>query len=103
MVGWTGDYADPNNFLFTHFGPGNEVEAGYKNQEVWDLLGKAGAATSQDESAKFFKQAGALINKDLPRIPIVHAPPIYAAKKGVQGWVPSPTGSESFASVFIQK
>jgi peptide/nickel transport system substrate-binding protein len=103
MLGWTGDYADPNNFLFTHFGPGNEVEAGYKNQDVWDLLGKAGGATSQDEAAKFYKQAGALINKDLPRIPIVHAPPVYAAKKGVEGWVPSPTGSESFASVFIQK
>jgi peptide/nickel transport system substrate-binding protein len=103
MLGWTGDYADPNNFLFTQFGPGNEKEAGYKNEQVWDLLGKAGAATSQDASSKFFKDAGALINKDLPRIPIVHAPPVYAAKKGLQGWSPSPTGSESFASVFIEK
>jgi peptide/nickel transport system substrate-binding protein len=103
MLGWTGDYADPNNFLFTHFGPGNEPEAGYKNEQVWDLLGKAGAAPTQEASTQFFKEAGALINKDLPRIPIVHAPPVYAAKKALQGWSPSPTGSESFASVSIQK
>ena len=103
QLGWTGDYADPNNFLFTHFGPGNEDEAGYKNQELWDLLGRAGAATSQEESARLFQEAGLIINRDVPRIPIVHAPPVYAAKKALQGWTPSPFGSEPFKDISIQK
>jgi peptide/nickel transport system substrate-binding protein len=38
MLGWTGDYGDPNNFLYTHFGPGNEAELGYKNEELWGIL-----------------------------------------------------------------
>jgi len=44
-----------------------------------------------------------LINTDLPRIPIVHAPPVLAAKKALQGWVPNPTGGESFAPISITK
>jgi peptide/nickel transport system substrate-binding protein len=103
MLGWTGDYGDPNNFLYTHFGPGNVKEAGYSNEEVWKLLGDAGAATSPAESIALFQKAGKLINADLPRIPIVHAPPVLAAKKSLTGWVPNPTGGESFAPISITK
>ena len=103
MLGWTGDYADPNNFLFTHFGPGNAQEAGYTNEEVWTLLEQAGSATTEEESIRLFKEAGQLINTDLPRISIVHAPPVLAAKQALEGWIPNPTGGESFASIFIEK
>jgi len=103
MLGWTGDYLDPNNFLFTHFGPGNEVEAGYKKEEVWNLLRQAAAATNEAEAIRLFHEAGRIINEDIPRIPIVHAPPVNAAKQGLEGWIPAPTGGESFAPVFIQK
>lgn len=103
MLGWTGDYADPNNFLYTHFGPGNVKEAGYTNEQVWKLLSDASAATSPQESIKLFQEAGKLINADLPRIPIVHAPPVLAAKKSLEGWVPNPTGGESFAPITITK
>lgn len=101
MLGWTGDYGDPNNFLYTHFGPGNEDEAGYKNEEVYTLLQDAGSATTQEDAATLFQQAGELINKDMPRIPIVHAPPVFAQKKALSGWLPNPTGGESFAPITV--
>ena len=101
MLGWTGDYGDPNNFLFTHFGPGNMAEAGYDNPEVTTLLQDAGSATTQEDSAKLFQEAGLIINKDMPRIPIVHAPPVFAQKKALTGWVPNPTGGESFAPIMV--
>lgn len=104
MLGWTGDYADPNNFLFTHFGPGVIKQSSYENQEVFDLLSDAAVAPSQEESAELFKQAGVILNQDLPRIPVVHAPPIYAQQAAMDGWVPSPTGSgDNFAAIFIEK
>jgi len=103
MLGWTGDYGDPNNFLYTHFGPGNEPELGYKNQALWDILQQAGSAKTEAESTKLFQDAGAIINKDLPRIPIVHAPPVLAQRKALTGWVPNPTGGESWAELFIEK
>lgn len=103
MLGWTGDYGDPNNFLYVHFGPSWQKKDGYKNQQLWDTLQKAGSATSQAESATLFKQAGTQINKDLPLIPIVHAPPVSAQKKALTGWVQNPTGGESFAPISITK
>jgi peptide/nickel transport system substrate-binding protein len=104
MLGWTGDYADPNNFLFTHFGPGVVQQSGYENQEVFDLLSAAPAAPTQEEAAELFQQANVLINQDLPRMPVVHAPPVYAQKADMEGWIPSPTGSgDEFATIFIEK
>ncbi len=93
MLGWTGDYGDPNNFLMTHFGPGNVAEAGYRNEELWNLLQQAAAATNEDEAIRLFHEAGRIINEDIPRIPIVHAPPVNAAKQGLEGWTPAVTGS----------
>ena len=99
MLGWTGDYADPANFLFTHFGPGNALEAGYTNQQLWDLMGQASGAASPDESVKLWQQVGKIINTDIVRIPIVHAPPVYARNASLQNWTPNPTGGEPFTPV----
>ena len=103
MLGWTGDYSDPNNFLYVFFGPSAKVAQGYENKQLIDLLQQAAAAPSQDASAKLFKQAGELIRQDVPRVPIVHAPPVLAAKKALQGWKPSPFGSEPWIPISIEK
>lgn len=70
---------------------------------MWKLLEEAGAAPTLDEATALFQQAGVVINQDLPRIPILHAPPVYAQKKGVTGWLPNPTSGESWATIFIEK
>ncbi len=103
MLGWTGDYADPNNFLYVFFGPTAETQQGYKNDTLIDTLNKAGSATTRDESAALFAQANDIIAQDVPRIPIVHAPPVYAATKAVSGWQPSPFGSEPWKPISAQK
>ncbi|GAB4206475.1 MAG: ABC transporter substrate-binding protein [Roseiflexaceae bacterium] len=103
MLGWTGDYADPNNFLYVFFGPTAKTQQGYDNPQLIDLLKRAGAAPNQEASATLFKQAGEVIRQDVPRVPIVHAPPVLAAKKAVEGWVPSPYGSDPWTPIFIQK
>jgi peptide/nickel transport system substrate-binding protein len=103
MLGWIGDYGDPNNFLKTHFGHGNVAEAGYANQQVIDFLTEASKAATQKEAAEAFRQAGKLINEDMPRLPIVHASPVYARKKSLTGWYPGPIGTEPFASIMIAK
>ncbi len=103
MLGWLGDYSDPNNFLRSLFGPGVVQEAGYENEEVFALLQEASTASSRAEAAALFQEAGRLINQDLPRIPIVHAPPVYAHNAALSGWVPSPTGMESFAPIVVEE
>jgi len=103
MLGWTGDYADPNNFLFTFFGPNAENEQGYRNDSLIETLSRAGSAASREEAAALFKQAGTIIAQDVPRIPIVHAPPVYGAKEALQGWEPSPFGHEPWNTISIEK
>lgn len=103
MLGWTGDYGDPNNFLYVFFGPTAKTKQGYANQQLMDLLLQANTAKSQEEASKLFKQAGEIIAKDVPRIPIVHAPPVYAANKAVEGWTPSPFGHEPWKTISVQK
>ncbi|MBK9712542.1 MAG: ABC transporter substrate-binding protein [Kouleothrix sp.] len=103
MLGWTGDYPDPNNFLYVFFGPSAKTQQGYENTTLIDTLKKAGEATSQAESAKLFAEAGKIIATDAARIPVVHAPPVLAAKKALEGWVPSSFGSEPWKPIFIQK
>lgn len=103
MLGWTGDYADPNNFLQVHFGTAGAGSTHYSNPELDALLGQAGSATNVEESNRLFQEAGLIINKDLPRIPIVHAPPVYAALAEVQGWIPNPTGGDEFATITVER
>jgi peptide/nickel transport system substrate-binding protein len=56
-----------------------------------------------EESTKLFQEAGVLINQDLPRILILHAPPVYAQKKALTGGLPNPTSGESWAALFMEK
>jgi peptide/nickel transport system substrate-binding protein len=103
MLGWTGDYTDPNNFLYVFFGPSAATQQGYANQQLIDLLLQAGQATSREQATGLFKNAGEIINQEVPRIPVVHAPPVYGAKEALQGWNPSRFGSEPWKTIFIEK
>ncbi len=103
MLGWTGDYNDPNNFLYTFFGPTGQEDQAYNNPRIPELLDEARGAASQEEATQLFQEAQRLIAQDVPRIPIVHAPPVYAAKQALQGWTPSPFGHEPWKGLSIDK
>lgn len=100
MLGWTGDYGDPDNFLYAHFGPGSTQDLGdYKDPELFAVLDKARTASDKSEREDLYKQADALIFKAALRIPIVHSQPLLAQRASVKGWTPSPLGSEAFTTV----
>ncbi len=103
MLGWTGDYNDPNNFLYTFFGPTGQQQQGYDNPRIIELLDEARSAPSQEDAVRLFQEAQTLIAQDVPRIPIVHSPPVYAAKQSLQGWTPSPFGHEPWKGLSIEK
>ncbi|MEO1404550.1 MAG: ABC transporter substrate-binding protein [Cyanobacteria bacterium J06635_1] len=100
MLGWSGDYGDPDNFLYAHFGPGATSDLGdYKNPEMFDLLNKARAASEKGEREDLYKQVDDLLFEEALRIPIVHSQPLLAKRTGVEGWVPSPLSNEAFIEV----
>jgi peptide/nickel transport system substrate-binding protein len=100
MLGWTGDYGDPDNFYYAHFGPGSTADIGnWKNDQVFKLLDQGRATGDKAERAKIYKQVDEILYQEAVRLPIVHSQPLLAKRKNVSGWIPSPLGSEAFEEV----
>lgn len=100
MLGWTGDYGDPDNFLYAHFGPGATSDLGdWKNERVFTLLDDARKATKDEDRAKMYAEVDKILFEEALRIPIVHSEPLLAQRSNVSGWAPSPLGSESFEGI----
>ncbi|MGC4890034.1 ABC transporter substrate-binding protein [Micromonospora sp. DT227] len=102
LLGWTGDYNDPGNFVGTFFGRG-KVEFGDQGMtEMFEAITKADATV--DEAGK--KAAWEQVNRDiatkwLPAVPVWHAPPAIVVTKDVKGLVASPLTDERFNTVSV--
>ncbi|WAL60433.1 ABC transporter substrate-binding protein [Thermocoleostomius sinensis] len=100
MLGWTGDYGDPDNFLYYHFGVGGTTDiGGWRNEEVFKLLEDARKETDDAKRVELYQQAEKIIHDEAVRIPVVHSEPLNAQRSNISDWVPSPLGSESFETV----
>lgn len=99
MLGWTGDYGDPDSFYYPHFGPGSTNDlGGWKNQRLLQLLEQGRATGDKAARVKIYAEVDDILHKQAVRLPIVHSQPLLA-RKNIEGWVPSPLGSESFEAI----
>jgi peptide/nickel transport system substrate-binding protein len=108
LIGWTCDWAGPDNFLdtafFWHDGKGDpNPEFAYKNPDLFSLIDKAKAQVSLDASKPLWEQAQDMIAKDLPSMPLVSSKPVAGAKAIVQGFVPAGNLTEVLNSVWLNK
>jgi len=102
MLGWTGDNGDPDNFLFWFFGQ-KETRSRYYNTNAAQLTASAQAIVDQEERARLYREAQIALREDTANVPIAHTTPPLAAKKGVKGYLPHPTGSEKLDTVWLEK
>jgi peptide/nickel transport system substrate-binding protein len=104
MLGWTGDNGDPDNFVCYFFcSPGASREGFYTNQPLTDLLLQAQKLTDQKKRAELYRKAEQMIHDDVSRIFIANNQPPLPFRKNVKGYVPNPTNSEFFNTVYIEK
>ena len=101
MIGWTGDYGDPDNFYAAYYGPNAADDINFKSPELNTLLDQGRAAVGQAAKAKIYSQIQDITYKANYRLPIVHSQPLAARRAYVQGWVPSPLGSEAFNKISV--
>jgi peptide/nickel transport system substrate-binding protein len=101
LLGWTGDYGDPDNFVGTFFQDGQKAWGTTEkpNQEVMDLLDRAETETDIDARTGLYQDANRAIMEWLPGVPYAHSQPALAFTAGVTGYEPSPVSLESFATV----
>ncbi|UBV43743.1 ABC transporter substrate-binding protein [Deinococcus taeanensis] len=101
MIGWTGDYGDPDNFYGAYYGSNASDDINWNPSTVETLLQQGRAAPTQAAKAKIYQQLHEMTYNAAYRIPMVHSNPLAAARTYVKGWVPSPLGSEAFNSVSV--
>jgi peptide/nickel transport system substrate-binding protein len=100
LIGWSGDYGDPDNFLGTFFQEYNP-QFGFRNAKITNLLVRAEREVSLQKRIKLYRQANREIMKFLPGVPYAHSKPALGAQKRVRGLVPSVTGSDPLYTVFF--
>ncbi|HEX6701411.1 MAG TPA: ABC transporter substrate-binding protein [Gaiellaceae bacterium] len=100
LIGWTGDFGDPDNFVGTFFQSASP-QWGFKNQAIFNILTKAEGEVNSKKRVKLYQQANVMIMKFLPGVPYAHSKPALGMQRTVHGYVPSPVGTDPFAGVSI--
>jgi peptide/nickel transport system substrate-binding protein len=101
LLGWTGDYADPDNFIGTFFQTPQKAW-GFENEEIFTKLDEAEAETDEDARISLYQEANRLIADFVPGVPYVHTKPALAFAACVQGYEPSPVSLEPFSIVSLE-
>jgi peptide/nickel transport system substrate-binding protein len=106
ILGWTGDYDSPYNFIGTFFGnlKDNDFATDVMpwGKKLADDLKAADAIVDDDERAAAFEELNRQIMEEyLPGLPISHSPPALVVGPGVEGVVPSPLTAEEFDTVTV--
>jgi len=102
LLGWTGDYNDPDNFIGVFFGQ-KSSEWGFDNAKLFDDLAKARELPTRDEQIPVYQKINAEIADYVPGVPLAHPAPSLAFGKGVQGYAPSPVQDEVWNNVTVTK
>lgn len=100
MLGWTGDYGDPDTFYYPHFGAGSTKDLGnWKNDRLQQLLDQARSSTDQEVRSKIYAEVDQILHREILRLPIVHSKPLLVQRNTVKNWIPSPLGTEPFEGI----
>jgi peptide/nickel transport system substrate-binding protein len=104
IIGWTGDYADADNFLGTFFQSANPqfgLTRRGAHGVIAKLLDRAEAETNAARRVRLYKRIAKLVSDFVPAVPYAHSTPGVAVQRRVQGYKASPVGTESFYGVTI--
>jgi peptide/nickel transport system substrate-binding protein len=100
LIGWTGDFGDPDNFLGTFFQT-YSPQFGFHNNAIFKILSQAEAQKSLAKRIALYKKANNMIMKYLPAVPYAHSQPALGFDKNVKGYTPSPVGTDPFDPVSV--
>jgi peptide/nickel transport system substrate-binding protein len=106
LLGWTGDWGDPDNFVGTFFGkpsPDWGMKWDAQGQKIQADLTKARQTFDLADREVLYQDINKQLFEFVPGVPYVHTQPYLAFKKTVKGYVPSPVSLEPMWPVSITK
>ena len=105
FMGWAGDNGDPDNFLTPNLScaaaESGENQAGWCDKAFDTLITEARREPDQNKRAALYRQALGIFHEQAPWIALAHPKQFAALRKGVEGFVLSPLGSNNFAKVKV--
>ena len=91
MLGWSADFADPDNFISPFFNPSNAKGGfGWDDPETFKLIEEAQSAGSLDERTMLYAEINQRIYDQLPALPVVNPRALNANRTNVEGFTVSP-------------
>jgi peptide/nickel transport system substrate-binding protein len=97
LIGWTGDYGDPDNFVGTFFNARTAgAQFGFQNPAIFNLLLRAKNEPIFSKRVKLYEKLNVMLMKYLPGVPYAHATPALGAEKRVHNLIATPVGGVWF-------
>ena len=97
LIGWTGDYADPDNFVGTFFNATTaNAQFGFQNASINSLLTRAKNEGNFTKRVALYQKLNQQLMKYLPAVPYAHATPALGAEKRVHNLIATPVGGVWF-------
>ena len=97
LIGWTGDYGDPDNFVGTFFNPRTAgAQFGFQNPKIFNLLERAKNEGNFPKRVALYQKLNILLMNYLPGVPYAHATPALGAEKRVHNLIATPVGGVWF-------
>jgi ABC-type transport system substrate-binding protein len=96
MLGWMPDFYDPDNYLFTFFGPGGKRWDSdmIPDETVYQRLFAAKTEPDPVVRERLYYEACALIHGQALGVPIVHSSEVYASNLALLDYAPHPMFDE---------
>ena len=103
LLGWTGDYNDPDNFLGVFFGA-KSAEWGFDNENaVQGPEAMPGSCPRWRSRRRSTRRSARTSPTFVPGVPLAHPAPSLAFAKGVEGYVASPVQDEVWNNVTVTR
>ena len=103
FMGWAGDNGDPDNFLTPNLScaaaESGENQAGWCDKAFDALITQARREPEQSKRAGLYRQALAIFHEQAPWIALAHPKQFAALRKGIEGFLLSPMGSNNYSRV----
>ena len=102
LLGWTGDYNDPDNFVGVFFGAQTD-EWGFDNPELFSALTDARGLKSEEEQVPAYEAINEQIAQFIPGVPLAHPVPTLAFDPRVTSYPASPVQDEVYNMVELSE
>ncbi len=106
LYGWTGDNADPDNFLDILLGctsarvGGNNI-ARWCDRDYDALVVSAKQSADQAERTRLYREAQVIAKREAPWVPLAHSVVAMATRKEVTGFVMDPLARQIFERIDV--